>query len=87
MNIKRATEKDLTMNERLVGRLFDNMTTGIEAVLGSMSHVTVRKAYKDFDDKYIKPILVRDPKKDPKIEETFEVTLIFKKPKLNILLY
>ncbi len=54
------------------------MSTGIEAVLGSMSHTRMRKIYKDFDDKYIKPLLVREPKKDPKIEETFQVKKLTK---------
>jgi hypothetical protein len=57
------------------GRLIDNVTSGMAAVLGSMSHQRARKIYKNFDDKYIKPLLVRDPKADPKIEETFLVNI------------
>ena len=55
----------------LSGRLIDNVTSGIEGVLGSMSHRSIRDFYKRIDGKYIKPLLVRDPHPDPKIEETF----------------
>ena len=56
----------------LPGRLIDNVTSGIEGVLGSMSHRSIRDFYKRIDGKYIKPLLVRDPHPDPKIEETFQ---------------
>ena len=55
----------------LSGRLIDNVTSGIEGVLGSMSHRSIRDFYRRIDGKYIKPLLVRDPHPDPKIEETF----------------
>merc|ERR1711884_73620 len=72
LEVKRASEKDPNMNERIAGRLIDNVVSGVEGVLGSMSHRSLRDFYKRIDGKYIKPLLVRDPHPDPKIEETFQ---------------
>ena len=50
------------------------MISGTEAILGNMSHRRFRNFYKRIDEKYVKPVLVRDPDRhlDPKIAETFQ---------------
>ena len=50
------------------------MISGTEAILGNMSHRRFRDFYKRIDEKYVKPLLVRDPHRhrDPKIAETFQ---------------
>ena len=36
LNVKTASEKDPTMNERLAGRFMDHVVTGMEGILGDL---------------------------------------------------
>lgn len=61
------------MNERISGRFFDHIMAGMEGILGEFGHLHLRDRYKYFDNKYIKPCLLRENHvKDPKIIETYQ---------------
>jgi len=73
LNVKVASEKDPTMNERIAGRFMDHVVAGMEGILGELGNLRIRDMYKRLDDKYIKPCLLRENHfKDPKIIETYE---------------
>ena len=61
------------MNERISGRFIDHIMAGMEGILGEFGHLHLRDRYKYFDNKYIKPCLLRENHvKDPKIIETYQ---------------
>jgi len=73
--VKQRSEAEPCLTERITNRLMDNTKTGMEDILGDNSEVPMkfRNWYKSFDDKFLKPLLLRDNKyKDPKVMETFE---------------
>jgi len=73
LNVKTASDKDPTMNERITGRFMDHIISGMEGVLGEFGNLKIRDMYRQMDLKYIKPCLLRENKiRDPKIIETYE---------------
>ncbi|XP_023325870.1 sodium/hydrogen exchanger 2 isoform X2 [Eurytemora carolleeae] len=73
LNVKTASEKDTSMNERITGRFMDHIISGMEGVLGEFGNLKIRDMYRQLDIKYIKPCLLRENKvRDPKIIETYE---------------
>ena len=71
--VKTMEEKNPTMNERIGVRLMDQAVAAIVGVLGEFDGQRQRNMYRNFDDKFIKPWVLRDPAaKDPKIIETFQ---------------
>ncbi|XP_059089396.1 sodium/hydrogen exchanger 3-like [Tigriopus californicus] len=72
LKVKSSTAKAPTMNERMAGRMMDFVVWGIEGVWGERSTIRFRESYRDWDRKYIMPIMHSDKQlKDPKIFETF----------------
>lgn len=73
LNVKTASEKDPSMNERITGRFMDHIISGMEGILGEFGNMKIRDMYRQIDIKYIKPCLLRENKiRDPKIIETYE---------------
>ena len=71
--VKTMEEKNPTMNERLGVRVFDHAVSAIVGVLGEFDGQRQREMYRNFDNKFIKPWLLREPPvKDAKIVETFQ---------------
>ncbi|XP_017766179.1 PREDICTED: sodium/hydrogen exchanger 3 isoform X1 [Eufriesea mexicana] len=72
LNVKRAERKKPTMNERIHERIMDHVMAGIEDILGKHGNYHVRDKFKRFDNKFIRPYLVRDHYgAEPKILETY----------------
>ncbi|CAK9832452.1 Sodium/hydrogen exchanger 3 [Anthophora retusa] len=72
LNVKRAEKKKPTMNERIHERIIDHVMAGIEDILGKHGNYHVRDKFKRFDNKFIRPYLVRDHcGAEPKILETY----------------
>ncbi|KAK3921707.1 Sodium/hydrogen exchanger 3 [Frankliniella fusca] len=72
LNVKRAEKRKPTMNERIHERFMDHTMAGIEDILGHHGNHHVRDRFKRFDNKFIRPYLLRDHKgAEPKILETF----------------
>ena len=62
LNVKTASDKDPTMNERITGRFMDHIISGMEGVLGEFGNLKIRDMYRQMDLKYIKPCLLRENK-------------------------
>ncbi|XP_053980486.1 sodium/hydrogen exchanger 3-like isoform X2 [Hylaeus volcanicus] len=72
LNVKRAEKKKLTMNERIHERIMDHVMAGVEDILGKHGNYHVRDKFKRFDNKFIRPYLVRHHcGAEPKILETY----------------
>ncbi|XP_076246587.1 na[+]/H[+] hydrogen exchanger 2 isoform X2 [Calliopsis andreniformis] len=72
LNVKRAERKKPTMNERIHERIMDHVMAGLEDILGKHGNYHVRDKFKRFDNKFIRPYLVRDHcGAEPKILETY----------------
>ncbi|XP_051155357.1 probable Na(+)/H(+) antiporter nhx-9 isoform X2 [Leptopilina boulardi] len=72
LNVKRAERRKPTMNERIHERIMDHTMAGIEDILGKHGNYHVRDKFKRFDNKFIRPYLVRDHcGAEPKILETY----------------
>lgn len=72
LNVKRAEKRKPTMNERIHERFMDHTMAGIEDILGHHGNHHVRDRFKRFDNKFIRPYLLRDHRgAEPKILETF----------------
>ncbi|XP_015431274.1 PREDICTED: probable Na(+)/H(+) antiporter nhx-9 [Dufourea novaeangliae] len=72
LNVKRAEKKKPTMNERIHERIMDHVMAGVEDILGKHGNYHVRDKFKRFDNKFIRPYLVRDHYgAEPKILETY----------------
>ncbi|XP_016908863.1 sodium/hydrogen exchanger 3 isoform X1 [Apis cerana] len=72
LNVKRAEKKKPTMNERIHERIIDHVMAGIEDILGKHGNYHVRDKFKRFDNKFIRPYLVRNHYgAEPKILETY----------------
>ncbi|XP_026481196.1 sodium/hydrogen exchanger 3-like isoform X2 [Ctenocephalides felis] len=72
LNVKRAEPRKPTMNERIHERFMDHLMAGIEDILGRTGNYHVRGMFKRFDNKFIRPYLLRDHKgAEPKILETY----------------
>ncbi|XP_018305222.1 sodium/hydrogen exchanger 3 isoform X1 [Mycetomoellerius zeteki] len=72
LNVKRAEKRKPTMNERIHERIMDHTMAGIEDILGKHGNYHVRDKFKRFDNKFIRPYLVKDHcGAEPKILETY----------------
>ena len=73
LGVKTMEEKNPTMNERIGVRFMDHTVAGICGILGKFDGQRQRDVYRNIDEKFIKPWIIRDPAccKDPKIIETF----------------
>ena len=73
LGVRTMEEKNPTMNERIGVRFMDHAVAAMVGVLGEFDGQRQREMYRNFDEKYIKPWILRDPMaKDPKIIETFQ---------------
>jgi len=73
LNVKTRSETETTMNERISGRFMDHVVAGMEGILGEFGNLRIRDMYKNLDNKYIKPCLLRENHiRDPKIIETYQ---------------
>ncbi|XP_046804289.1 sodium/hydrogen exchanger 3 [Lucilia cuprina] len=72
LNVKRANKRKPTMNERIHERFMDHLMAGIEDIIGKTGNYNVRDKFKRFDNRFIRPLLIRDLKgAEPKIIETY----------------
>ncbi|KDR14983.1 Sodium/hydrogen exchanger 3, partial [Zootermopsis nevadensis] len=72
LNVKRAEKRKPTMNERIHERFMDHLMAGIEDILGRHGNYHVRDKFKRFDNRFIRPLLLRDHQgAEPKILETY----------------
>ncbi|XP_059609498.1 sodium/hydrogen exchanger 3 isoform X3 [Phlebotomus argentipes] len=72
LNVKRAEKKKPSMNERIHERFMDHMMAGIEDIVGKTGNYNVRDKFKRFDNRFIRPYLIRDHQgAEPKILETY----------------
>ncbi|XP_061714974.1 sodium/hydrogen exchanger 3 isoform X11 [Cydia pomonella] len=72
LNVKRAEKRKPTMNERIHERFMDHLMAGIEDILGKHGNHHIRDKFKRFDNKFIRPFLLRNYQgQEPKILETY----------------
>ncbi|KAK0158559.1 hypothetical protein PV328_009545 [Microctonus aethiopoides] len=72
LNVKRAERRKPTMNERIHERIMDHIMAGVEDILGKHGNYHLRDKFKRFDNKFIRPWLVRNHcGAEPKILETY----------------
>ncbi|XP_067624008.1 uncharacterized protein Nhe2 isoform X6 [Eurosta solidaginis] len=73
LKVKRASKKKPTMNERIHERFMDHLMAGIEDIIGKTGNYNVRDKFKRFDNRFIRPLVIRDLKQgaEPKIIETY----------------
>ncbi|KAF5273248.1 hypothetical protein FQA39_LY07579 [Lamprigera yunnana] len=72
LNVKTAEKRKPTMNERIHEKLMDHLMAGVEDILGQHGNYHVRDRFKRFDNKYIRPFLLRNYQgQEPKILETY----------------
>ncbi|KAI5716221.1 hypothetical protein M8J76_002988 [Diaphorina citri] len=73
LNVKTAERRKPSMNERIHERLMDHVMAGIEDILGRHGNHHVRDRFKRFDNRFIRPYLLRDHQQgaEPKILETY----------------
>uniref|UniRef100_A0A1B0FQR5 Sodium/hydrogen exchanger n=1 Tax=Glossina morsitans morsitans TaxID=37546 RepID=A0A1B0FQR5_GLOMM len=62
LNVKRASKRKPTMNERIHERFMDHLMAGIEDIVGKTGNYNVRDKFKRFDNRFIRPLLIRDLK-------------------------
>ncbi|XP_075224008.1 na[+]/H[+] hydrogen exchanger 2 isoform X2 [Lycorma delicatula] len=72
LNVKRAEKRKPTMNERIHERIMDHTMAGVEDILGHHGNHHLRDRFKRFDNRFIRPYLLRDHQgAEPKILETY----------------
>uniref|UniRef100_A0A8D8LMC1 Sodium/hydrogen exchanger n=1 Tax=Cacopsylla melanoneura TaxID=428564 RepID=A0A8D8LMC1_9HEMI len=73
LNVKTGEKKKPSMNERIHERLMDHVMAGVEDILGRHGNHHVRDRFKRFDNRFIRPYILRDHKQgaEPKILETY----------------
>ncbi|XP_024080787.1 Na(+)/H(+) exchanger protein 2 isoform X2 [Cimex lectularius] len=72
LNVKRGEKRKPTMNERIHEKIMDHTMTGIEDILGHHGNHHLRDKFKRFDNKFIRPLIVRNHQgAEPKILETY----------------
>ncbi|XP_046455208.1 sodium/hydrogen exchanger 3-like isoform X3 [Daphnia pulex] len=72
LKVKRANKFEKTMNERLHEKLVDYTMAGMEDILGHTGNLKIRDKFKQIDNKYIRPCLIREhAAHEPKILETY----------------
>ncbi|XP_046968693.1 sodium/hydrogen exchanger 3 isoform X6 [Vanessa cardui] len=72
LNVKTAEKRKPTMNERIHERFMDHLMAGIEDISGKHGNHHMRDKFKRFDNKFIRPFLLRNYQgAEPKILETY----------------
>ncbi|KAH9641657.1 hypothetical protein HF086_005103 [Spodoptera exigua] len=72
LNVKTAEKRKPTMNERIHERFMDHLMAGIEDILGKHGNHHMRDKFKRFDNRFIRPFLLRNYQgAEPKILETY----------------
>ncbi|CAG0912206.1 unnamed protein product [Notodromas monacha] len=72
LGVRRAEKRKKTMNERVHERMIDHMMAGIEELIGHTGNYYWREKFKYYDQKYIRPALLRERHvAEPKILDTF----------------
>ncbi|XP_076264206.1 na[+]/H[+] hydrogen exchanger 2 isoform X10 [Rhynchophorus ferrugineus] len=72
LNVKTAEKRKPTMNERIHERLIDHAMAAIEDIVGQHGNYHIRDRFKRFDNKFIRPYLLRNHQgAEPKILETY----------------
>ncbi|XP_062707294.1 sodium/hydrogen exchanger 3 isoform X18 [Aedes albopictus] len=72
LNVKRASKRKPTMNERIHERFMDHMMAGIEDIVGKTGNYNIRDKFKRFDNRFIRPYLIKNLQgPEPKILETY----------------
>ncbi|XP_050311886.1 sodium/hydrogen exchanger 3 isoform X2 [Anthonomus grandis grandis] len=72
LNVKTAEKRKPTMNERIHERLMDHAMAAIEDIVGQHGNYHIRDRFKRFDNKFIRPYLLRNHQgAEPKILETY----------------
>ncbi|KAJ0178183.1 hypothetical protein K1T71_006006 [Dendrolimus kikuchii] len=72
LNVKTAEKRKPTMNERIHERFMDHLMAGIEDILGRHGNHHMRDKFKRFDNRFIRPFLLRNYQgAEPKILETY----------------
>ncbi|KOB75872.1 Sodium/hydrogen exchanger [Operophtera brumata] len=72
LNVKTAEKRKPTMNERIHERCMDHLMAGIEDILGKHGNHHIRDKFKRFDNRFIRPFLLRNYSgQEPKILETY----------------
>jgi len=72
--VKKKKEAELCLTERITNRVMDKAKEAIEDILGDNSEIPIRfrNWYKAFDEKVLKPLLLRENQStDPKLLQTF----------------
>merc|ERR1712150_28620 len=75
MGVKKKTEAEPCLTERITNRMMDSAKTAIEDILADNSEIPIRfrNFYKSIDENILKPLLLRDNiSKDPKFLSTFD---------------
>ncbi|KAM3966128.1 LOW QUALITY PROTEIN: na[+]/H[+] hydrogen exchanger 2 [Aphomia sociella] len=72
LNVKTAEKRKPTMNERIHERFMDHLMAGVEDILGKHGNHHMRDKFKRFDNRFIRPFLLRNYQgEEPKILETY----------------
>ncbi|XP_049706447.1 sodium/hydrogen exchanger 3 isoform X6 [Helicoverpa armigera] len=72
LNVKTAEKRKPTMNERIHERFMDHLMAGVEDILGKHGNHHMRDKFKRFDNRFIRPFLLRNYQgAEPKILETY----------------
>ncbi|KAL1517186.1 hypothetical protein ABEB36_000983 [Hypothenemus hampei] len=72
LNVKTSEKRKPTMNERIHERLMDHAMAAIEDIVGQHGNFHIRDRFKHFDNKFIRPYLLRNHQgAEPKILETY----------------
>ncbi|XP_062545664.1 sodium/hydrogen exchanger 3 isoform X5 [Armigeres subalbatus] len=72
LNVKRASKRKPTMNERIHERFMDHMMAGVEDIVGKTGNYNIRDKFKRFDNRFIRPYLIKNLQgPEPKILETY----------------
>ncbi|XP_039755514.1 sodium/hydrogen exchanger 3 isoform X5 [Pararge aegeria] len=72
LNVKTGEKRKPTMNERIHERFMDHLMAGVEDILGKHGNHHIRDKFKRFDNRFIRPFLLRNYQgAEPKILETY----------------
>ncbi|XP_045766691.1 sodium/hydrogen exchanger 3 isoform X4 [Maniola jurtina] len=72
LNVKTVEKRKPTMNERIHERFMDHLMAGVEDILGKHGNHHIRDKFKRFDNRFIRPFLLRNYQgAEPKILETY----------------
>lgn len=60
LKVKKANKRKPTMNERIHEKVIDHLMAGVEDIIGKTGNYNVRDKFKRFDNRFIRPLLIRD---------------------------